>query len=92
MSQFLAYFNTTLVACGVCFVVGVVFSQKIKDWFHGVPSEVRTGLNQIEASVLGHLTATTQNIVAQVQHQLPAAPPAVPPSAPAPAAPSAPAA
>lgn len=68
----LAYLNTTLVACVVVFVVTLVFAQKIKDWFRGVPSDVRAGLNEIEASVLGHLTATTKNIVAQVQNQLPA--------------------
>lgn len=79
MSQFLAYFNTTLVACGVCFAVGVVFSQKIKDWFHGVPSDVRTGLNQIEAAVLGHITSTAQNAVKTVQQALPALPPTSPP-------------
>jgi hypothetical protein len=78
MSQFLAYINTTLVACAVWFVVGVLFSQKIKDWFHGVPSEVRAGLNQIEATVLGHITVTAQNAVKSVQAALPAAPPAAP--------------
>ena len=87
-----AYINTTLVACAVCFAVGVIFSQKIKDWFNGVPSEVRAGLNQIEATVLGHLTTTAQNAVKSVQAALPASPPAnpAPQTAVAPPAPEAP--
>jgi hypothetical protein len=78
MSTVLAYLNTTLVACAVCFAVGVIFSQKIKDWFHGIPSDLRAGLNKIESAVLGHLTATTQSVVAQVQAQLPTVPPVAP--------------
>lgn len=96
LAHVFAYINTTLIACAACFVVGVVFSQKIKDWFHGVPSDVRAGLNQIEATVLGHLTSTAQNAVKQVQAALPSVPlPIQPPynanvnPAPAPEAPKA---
>lgn len=77
----LAYLNTTLVACGVVFVATLLFSQKIKDFFAGVPSDVRTGLKKIEDAVLGHLRTTTENIVSQVQSTLPAKPPAEPPKA-----------
>jgi hypothetical protein len=45
MRTFLTEFQIDLVVALVAFVLGVLFSQKIKDWFKGIPTDVRTGQN-----------------------------------------------
>ena len=46
------------------FVFGVLFSQKIKDWFKGIPSDVRAQLTSIEVAVRAKLTASHTAVVA----------------------------
>ena len=75
--KFLTDFNLVLAGVAVAFVLGVLFSTKIKDWFKGIPSDVRAGLNQVETAVrakltVAHAAAVTPAIAAV------AAPPAAP--------------
>lgn len=51
----------------VAFVLGVVFSQKLKDWARGIPSEVRAGLNNLEAIVRQKVRDETASAVAKAQ-------------------------
>jgi hypothetical protein len=101
MPAFLEYFNLTLVASFATFVVGVVFSQKIKDWVSGVPAEVRAAMKGVEAAALGNVKVAQASVLAQLKTALPPLPtvtaavtaPVVAPVAPAPApAPATPAA
>lgn len=48
------------------FVVGVLFSQKVKDWFSGVPATLRADLNAIEANVKAQVQGAQKQVVAQV--------------------------
>lgn len=64
MKAFFTGVEATLIAAAVAFVFGVLFSQKIKDWFKGIPSDVRTGLNQVETAVRAKLTAAHTAAVA----------------------------
>jgi hypothetical protein len=68
MSSIFAYVNLTLVACAATFVATLVFSQKIKDWFSGVPSELRTGLKGIEAKILADVKTYQADLIAKVAH------------------------
>lgn len=75
---FLSYLNVTVVSCAVTFVGTMVFSQKIKDWVRGVPSEVRAKLAAAETAVLAHVKASNAELVnkALVALGTPTAPPA----------------
>lgn len=57
------------------FVVGVLFSTKIKDWLQGVPSELRSHLNDLETSIKAQVKAASAAVVADVKAKvLPATP------------------
>lgn len=80
MPDLLAYFNVTVVVVIAAFVAGVVFSQRIKDWAHGVPKELRKGLNEIETKLTQHVKSATTHIVTDVVRTAPGAmPPPAPP-------------
>jgi hypothetical protein len=75
--KFLTDFNLVLAGVAVAFVLGVLFSTKIKDWFKGIPSDVRAGLNQVETAVRERLTAVHAAAVTPAIAAV-AAPPAAP--------------
>lgn len=86
MSTILAYVDLTLAGYVATFAATLVFSQKIKDFFAGVPAELRTGLSALEASVKADVKSYQSSLIAKI------APAAAKPVAPvAPAAPIAPA-
>jgi hypothetical protein len=65
----------------VVFVLGVVLSQKVKDYIKGVPTQVRTALDEVEAATLAKLKATAV-VVPSSPVQSPAAPAVAPPNPP----------
>lgn len=80
MSAILVYLNAYVITAFAALIVGVVFSQKIKDWFKGVPAGMRSELGVIEKNAVVEL----QNLQRQaVRNVLAAAstPPATPPKA-----------
>ena len=87
MSSILAYVDLTLAGYVAVFVATLVFSQKIKDYFTGVPSELRTGISSLETKAKADLKAAAASVIAKYT---PAPAPA--PAAPAPVAPVPPAA
>lgn len=88
MSTFLAYFDVGICVNVAIFIATLVFSQKIKDWFNGVPSHLRAGLSSIEAGVLTKVKSYEQDLVNTiVPPPAPVAKPAAP-LAPVPAAPT----
>jgi nitrogen fixation/metabolism regulation signal transduction histidine kinase len=48
MFDFVAIAGVVVVA----FLAGVVFSQKVKDWFAGVPAAVRAEVTALEAKLM----------------------------------------
>lgn len=93
------------VAVVITFIVTLVFSTKIKDWFTGIDAETRTLLTGVEKTVVSNIHAAKTDAVSKVAASLPApvkavtaavtaavAPAPVAPVAPAPVAPAAPAA
>jgi hypothetical protein len=52
MATFLTYLNVGLVVNVLVFALTLTFSTKIKDFFKGIPADVRTGLNTVEADVI----------------------------------------
>lgn len=63
------------VAVLVAFIAGVVLSTKVKDWLQGVPSDFRSRLNDLEASVKAQVKAASAHVVADVKAKvLPATP------------------
>lgn len=89
MSSFLAYFDVGIATNVAIFALTLVFGQKIKDWFNGVPSHMRTGLKSIEAGVLSQVKAYEQDLVTKI---VPPPAPVAKPAAPAPTMPATPAA
>lgn len=64
MKAFFTGVEWVLIASAVAFVAGVLFSQKIKDWFKGIPSDVRAGLTSIETAVRAKLATSHAAAVA----------------------------
>jgi hypothetical protein len=99
-SSFLTDFNIVLIAIGASFVSGVVFSTKVKDFVKGVPSQVRSAINNVETDALGKLKVAQAQVLATLPGAVtdkvavapaPAPTPAAPVAKAAPAAPAAPA-
>jgi hypothetical protein len=83
MSSLLAYFDIGIAINIAIFVATLVFAQKIKDWFKGVPTHLRTGLSAIEAGVLAQVKNYEQDLVNKiVPPPAPVAKPPAPPAAP----------
>lgn len=61
--QWLTGLNLLLISVFVAFTLGVVFSQKVKDWLTGVPSAVRSDLTSVEGSVLSSLKTAQANVL-----------------------------
>ena len=91
--SFLTSFELGLCVNFAVFVATLIFSQKIKDFFTGVPADVRSTLKQFEAAALSRVKAAhVEAVNALVPASLLPAPvlkPIVSPEPPAPPAPSA---
>lgn len=59
-----------IVTLAVVFVTGVVLSQRVKDWFAGVPAHVRADLSAVEASVLGRIKAAQSAVLAELKGKI----------------------
>lgn len=66
MAQFLAYFDIGLVVNVAIFVGTLLFSQKIKDFFNGVPSHLRSGLASVESGILQQVKTYEQDLVSKI--------------------------
>lgn len=64
--SFLTDFELGLVINFAVFVATLVFAQKIKDWFNGVPADLRSGLKSVEASIQADVKNYQASLVAKV--------------------------
>lgn len=78
MSAILAYVDLTLAGYIATFVATLFFSQKIKDFFHGVPAELRSGISSLEVQAKADLKGAVAGVVAKYT------PPPAAPVAPSP--------
>lgn len=78
MSTILAYVDLTVAGYVAVFVATLVFSQKIKDFFAGIPAHSRANFNAVEAKVLAQVKAYEADLIGKIV-PVPAAP--VPPAA-----------
>jgi hypothetical protein len=65
--SFASFFTTVqvvLISAGAAFVAGVVFSQRVKDWIKGVPTDLRKALKGVEGDVLDRVRAAQAEVVA----------------------------
>jgi hypothetical protein len=63
MPSILAYVDLTLAGYVAVFVATLVFSQKIKDFFAGVPADMRTGLKSVETSLLADVKTYQASLI-----------------------------
>jgi hypothetical protein len=66
MSSLLAYVDLTLAGYVAVFVATLVFSQKIKDFFAGVPAHTRANLKAVEAGVLAKVKAYEAELIGKI--------------------------
>lgn len=89
MLDFLTNLEINIVVGAVALLGGVVFSTKIKDWFKGIPSQLRVAINSVETDSLAKIKAAQAQVLAQIAPPVPAAKvaltPAQQPLVPAPA-------
>jgi hypothetical protein len=71
MFGFLTVAEGDIAVAVVCLVLGVAFSTKIKDWFKGIPADVRTALNGVETSALSNVKAAQTHVLSQLATALP---------------------
>jgi hypothetical protein len=76
----------------IVFFAGVFLSQRIKDWMRGVPSELRSGLQQAETLAMAKLKEEASNLVNLLHASIQISAPGAPSAPPVPAAPTPPAA
>lgn len=89
METLLAYATNTAVVGVAGLVVGVIFSQRIKDYLSGVPTGFRTAMTAVEAKAKADAQAAIADVFARftpspvkpVAPATPVAPPAEPPKA-----------
>lgn len=86
MFSFLSASEFTLVACAATFFTTLAFSTKIKDWFTGVPADLRAGLVNVETKLKADVKAYQVAAIAKITPVVVPVAPAAP--APAPAAPA----
>lgn len=64
------------------FVVGVVVSQRVKDWLQGVPGHVRADLRSLETSALGQIKSAQAHVLADLKSKVVVPTPVLQTSAP----------
>lgn len=97
VGDFFSTLQLVVLSSAAAFGAGVFFSQRVKDWIGGVPSDLRSVLKGVEANVQAKVKAAQSEVVgkivaglsgdaapAEVVEQKPLAP--APAPAPAPAA------
>jgi hypothetical protein len=47
-------------------ILSLLFSTKIKDWFSGIPSDLRLGLKAAETATIAKVKAAQNNVIASV--------------------------
>lgn len=62
----LSEFQFALAVNVAVFIVTLVFSQKIKDFFSGVPADLRSSLSSIETSVKADVKNYQATLVAKI--------------------------
>lgn len=87
MDLVLAYFSNAVVVGAICLTVGVIFSQRIKDYINGTPAGFRTAMNAAEAAAKQEVQRAIQNVFARVTATVTPAPQPVAPQPVAPVAP-----
>ncbi|MDE2104540.1 MAG: hypothetical protein KGL39_45315 [Patescibacteria group bacterium] len=65
MNTFFAYATNTFVVGAACFVAGVIFSQKVKDWLFGVPAAFRASMKSLETTIETEVNAATADVFAK---------------------------
>lgn len=81
--SFLTAFEWAIVTHFAVFVATLVFAQPIKDWFRGVPTDLRTGLKNVETSILADVKNYQAGLVAKITPAPAPVPKVEPPAAPA---------
>ena len=66
MAKFFTDFELFLIVGVAAFVAGVLFSTKIKDWFQGIPSDLRAAFNQVETSTVAEVKVAQTAVVAKL--------------------------
>lgn len=87
MFGFLTSLELGLLGAAAAFIAGVVFSQKVKDWFKGIPSDLRTTLSGVESNALSAVKAAQNKVLDDISTALSSSKPAAPATPAAPAAP-----
>lgn len=66
METFLSYFSVGAVVNVVIFVATLIFSDKIKDFFKGVPAHTRATLKEVEQGLVSKVTDYEHKVVADL--------------------------
>lgn len=66
MLSFLTEFNLALGGAAVTFVLGVVFADRVKDYFKGVPSQARAALKGLEKDTLDKIKVAQAEVLARL--------------------------
>ena len=72
MFSFLTDLELYLISSSASFVLGVIFSTKITDWFKGVPTTLRAALNSVEKDTVVKVKAAQAAVVASLPTASPA--------------------
>jgi hypothetical protein len=66
VGDFFSTAQLVLISSAAAFGAGVYFSQRVKDWLAGVPSDLRAALKGVEADVQAKVKAAQADVVGKV--------------------------
>lgn len=66
METFFSYVSVGMIANVAIFVATLVFADKIKDFFKGVPAHTRATLKQVEQGLVAKVTEYEQDLVGKL--------------------------
>lgn len=61
--SYLTDFNLIVGGLLVAFILGVVFSTKVKDLIKGIPAQARAALNQVEADTVAKIKSAQAQVI-----------------------------
>lgn len=72
MLDFITNLEINIIVGTVALICGVLFSTKIKDWYKGIPSQLRSALGGVEADALAKIKQAQADVLAKIAPAAPA--------------------
>lgn len=80
MLDFITNLEINIIVGAVALICGVAFSTKVKDWYKGIPSQLRAAISNVEGDALAKIKQAQADVLAKIAPAAPAPKVALKPS------------